>query len=114
RARLPITGVAVGLQDTVAARICRLLDYRSWPAADRTLDPDSPTLTALTPNGQTVQSEMYAAANGDLGQLFITPDGKFIYRGHRWQLGNNLTASATFGDAAGELPYSGITLTFDD
>ena len=114
RARLPITGVAVGAQETVAARIGRLLDYAAWPAADRTLDADSPTLIALVPNGQTVQSEMYAAANGDLGQLFITPDGKFVYRGHRWQLGNNLTASATFGDAAGELPYADLTPTFDD
>jgi hypothetical protein len=115
RKRLPIDPtVPVGDLERVDQRIGRLLDYAGWPAADRTLDTDSPTLTRLVPNGQTAMSEMYTAASGDLGEIFITPDGKFVYRGHRWQLANNLTASSTFGENAGELPYADITLTFDD
>jgi hypothetical protein len=116
RQRLPIDPTnPVGDGETIAVRVGRLLDYAAWPAADRTLDTDSPLVGPLVPNGQTAMSEMYTAAGGDLGEIFITPDGKFTYRGHRWQLGHNLAASATFGDGGGaELPYQDVTLTFDD
>jgi hypothetical protein len=46
--------------------------------------------------------------------VFIKGDGKFCYRGHRWQLANNLTATATIGDSSAEIGYSDITFAYDD
>jgi hypothetical protein len=113
--RLPIDPTnPVGDGETVTARIGRLLDYAGWPAADRDIDTNSPTLVHLIPNGQPVMDELYTAANADLGQIFIAPDGKFTYRGHAWQLANNLTSSATLGENPGEIGYNQITFSYDD
>lgn len=110
RARLPIDPLTpVGNGDTVAQRVARLLDYAGWPAADRDIDADSPTLVPLYCNGQRVLDELYIAADSDFGRFFIAADGDATYQGHRWQLANNLTASATLGDGAGEIPYSAIS-----
>jgi hypothetical protein len=113
RNRLPNDSSVVGEGERADVRIGRLLDDAGWPAADRTLDTDSPVLVRLTQSGQTIMSELYQAANGDLGEIFITPDGKFVYRGHRWQLANNLTASATFSDQT-TTSYTAVTMTYDD
>lgn len=104
----------VGDGETAAVRIGRLLDYAGWPAALRDLDADSPALVALVPNGQSIMGEIDTATAADQGKFYFAGDGKATYRGHRWQLTNNLTASATLGDGAGEIPYTDLVLSFDD
>lgn len=114
RARLPNDpDNPVGDGETVSARINRLLDYAGWPAADRDIDPDSATMVQLAPNGTSILESIYIAADSDFGQFFIAADGKATYRGHRWQLENNLTPSATLGDGGGaEIPYATLTRSF--
>ena len=114
RAKQPTGDALVGDGETITARMGRLLDYAAWPAADRDIDTNSPTLVHMQEDGSPLLDEIYSAAAGDFGQVFIAGDGKFTYHGRAWQLANNLTASATVGDSTGEIPYTDCVFTYDD
>jgi hypothetical protein len=115
RARLPTGGASIGDGETLSARVARLLDYPDWPAADRDIDPNSPTTVETQEGGQTVLQSLYEVLNGDLGRFYIAGDGKATYHGHAWELANNLTATATIGDGGGtEIPYVDYSFNNDD
>jgi hypothetical protein len=114
RVKLPTGDASIGDGETLSARVGRLLDYADWPAGLRDIDPNSPTTVETQESGQGVLTSLYEVMNGDLGQFFIAGDGDATYHGHAWQLANNLTASATVGDGAGEIGYSDVVFTYDD
>jgi len=116
RAQVPISaGVFEGGGERVGARIGRLLDFASWPAAQRNLDTDSPAVGTLDRNSTYgVLSEIQTTAASDFGIFFMAANGDATYRGHRWSLANNLTPAATLGDTAGEVGYSDAQRDYAD
>jgi hypothetical protein len=91
--------------DTPAARLGRILDARSWPAALRDLDTGSSTLQSAK-LAQSVLEHAQKVADSDFGDLFMTRDGKVAFIGRTSLL--NRVSAGTFGDGAGELKYAAI------
>jgi len=98
-------------EETVTARIGRVLDEIGVPAGDRDLDT-SEVLCAEVPvpaegeQSQTVGALAHCrqAAMSDGGYLFVSRDGKVTF--HNAQHRRDLASSGTLGDAgAGEIPY---------
>lgn len=95
-------------------RLAAVLDAVGWSADDRALSTGISTFQA-SPTLQNVAalSHLQTAAQSENGLLYMTGSGavRFIDR-HSLQL--TTAAVATFGDAAGELPYADLTDDYSD
>lgn len=98
-------------EETVTARIGRVLDAIGVPAADRDLDTSTVmcaevAVPAAGQQSQTVGALAHCrqAAMSDGGYLFVSRDGKVTF--HNAQHRRDLASSGTLGDlGAGEIPY---------
>lgn len=101
----------VGAGEDTGARINRVLDNAGWPAGLRNIDTGDTTVQA-TNLSQNAWTEILLTADTENGAVFIDDDGKVRFIKRSAQI--NGTSVATFGDAAGELPYDAVTVEYDD
>jgi hypothetical protein len=100
--------------ETSGNRVTHVLDSVSWPAAQRSVPA---TGSSLQPTGSTTGTTclaiMQAAAEAELGNVFIDGAGRFVFQPRA--LRSSATVAATFGEGSGETPYDGnIAIEFDD
>lgn len=102
-------------QELSSTRVGNIADSAGWPAADRDIDTGQSTVQAVTAVNAAALQQMQNAEEAESGRLFIAGDGDltFLDRHSLLQAPYN-TSQATFGPAAGELPYSSLTFRFDD
>lgn len=92
--------------DTPAERIDRVLDLIDWPTADRDLSATGSALQR-TGLGGTALEHLLLIEETELGQVFLTADGKVKYVGRNDMItGDYIVSQATFGDAIDELGYT--------
>lgn len=113
-----LAGSAVGANELSGARITRILDSASWPVADRSIATGSSQMQATTLDG-TPLSELFLTADSELGEAYIDASGLFVFRGRTGILSDTRSTNpqARFGDggeAAGEIPYQEVTISYDD
>jgi hypothetical protein len=110
-------GTAVGLSELSGARIRRILDSASWPAADRLVDAGQSTLQATTLDGDAL-SETQLVSDTEVGAFYIDGSGRAVFRDRYaiYRDARSNTSQAVFGDdSAGiELRYVDIQPSFDD
>lgn len=106
----------VGAGEDTGARVGRVLDSASWPAADRSVDTGDSTLQATDLSGS-VLDELLLDADSELGELYVDGGGRIVFRNRTALLDTTRsnTSQATFGDGGGsELPYVDLDLANDD
>jgi hypothetical protein len=94
-----------------------VLDAVGWPASDRSLQVGASTLATYTASGApTVLSVLQLIADSENGVVFVDASGAVIFQNRHARIVQGASL-ATFGDGgplSGELPYSAITLAYDD
>jgi O-glycosyl hydrolase len=96
-----------------AARVARVLDVLGWPTARRNLLAGVATLAAGVAN-DSAASYLQTVSSSEVGRLFIDGQGRVAFLG-RDALASVTTVLGVFGDGGGsEIPYSDLTLSFDD
>lgn len=109
-------GGAVGTGELSSARVNRVLDNIGWPSSDRSISTGNTALQATTLDG-TPLDELQLDTNSELGDLYMSGDGKVVFRNRRAVLTDTRsnTSQATFGDGGGaELGYIDLGLTTSD
>lgn len=104
----------VGAGESSGARVNRILDSVSWPAADRMVSNGDTTLQATTLEGDAV-SELQKVAETEVGEFYIDEGGRALFRGRHGLLEDirSNTSQGIFGDDVGELPYVDINPSYD-
>jgi hypothetical protein len=98
--------------DLSGARVGRVLDSISWPAADRNIDTGQSTLQATSLTGS-VLAYLQKVEESEGGLLYVTKDGKLRFRSRHG--GFNLASQGTFGDGGGaELEYVDIAFDYSE
>lgn len=107
-------GTSIGASETTGARINRILDSASWPAADRNVATGDSTVQATTLSGQAL-SELQLTADSEIGELYVDGGGRVVFRNRRALLtdARSGTSQATFGDLT-EFPYDDLATSTDD
>jgi hypothetical protein len=110
----PPLGSAVGAGENTGARIARILDNATWPAADRDLDVGL-TACQATDLGQPAWAEAVLTAETEVGELYVDGAGKVVFRNRHALLtdARSVNPQAVFGDAPGELGYADLSIAFD-
>lgn len=99
-------------------RIAALLDLAGWPAGMRDLDDGQVMLDPLgeyDANGDlqdvivNALAAIYEAVRAEQGQVYVGPDGAFVFRGRHSRLDN--TAMATLGSAS--IRYQDLVPKYD-
>jgi hypothetical protein len=105
--------VPQGEGELPGARIERILDNALAPF---TPVDDGETPLQTTTLAQNAWTEVCLVADTELGELYVGTDGFLKFRGRHAILtdARSTTSQATFGDAAGELPYVDLDLSYDD
>lgn len=106
---------SVGAGEDSGARIARILNSVSWPAADRVMDTGDTTLQATTLEGDGLE-EALLVADTEVGELYCDGAGRVVFR-NRNGINEDTRSSvsqATFGDEDGELEYDDVTVEYDD
>jgi hypothetical protein len=102
---------AVGDGEDSGARVNRILDAISWPAADRVVATGDTTLQGTT-LADNVLTELLLVQDSELGEFYADAQGRAVYRNRRAVLTSTRsnTSQALFGDggyaATGEIPYA--------
>jgi hypothetical protein len=89
-----------------------VLDAAAWPVGLRDLEAGVSTVT-LTPSGSALDLVQQIAEDTEHGLVLMAADNDVTFIG-RDTLESSVTSVATFGDAAGEVPYHDLTLAYDD
>lgn len=113
--------VSAGAGEDSGARINRILDAISWPAADRVISTGDTHMQATTMDGNT-WAEMLLVQDSEQGMLYMDRRGRVVFRNRNVMLTDSriTTSQATFGDnpvgypASGELPYSDVETSSPD
>jgi hypothetical protein len=105
--------LAVGAGETSGVRMHRVLD-NAGHSGTRSIDPGNVTVQATT-LAQNAVTELKLTADSEGGALYIGKDGAVVFERNYALIENarSNTIQATFGDGAGELPYSDVALTYD-
>lgn len=106
----------VGSGDDSVDRVHRILDSAQWPAADRDVAPAGHSeMQATTMDGDPL-TELYLVADSEIGELFIDGAGRVRFRARKslFVETRSNTSQATFGDSGSELPYTGLSISYDD
>jgi hypothetical protein len=106
----------VGASELSGARISRILDSVSWPAADRVIATGNSTLQATTLEGDAL-AELQLTADSELGEFYIDGAGRTVFRNRLALLTDTRSSisQATFGDGGGvELPGTDVGISYDD
>jgi hypothetical protein len=92
------------------ARMTRVLDDIGWPAGDRDIGAGASIVQPAVYGGGNALQYMQQLAKSGQGRLFDSPAGLITYRSRWWPLTNpsSTTSQATFGNGAGELPWSDL------
>jgi hypothetical protein len=121
--KVPAAG-ATGAGEDAGARVSRILDAASWYAGGtwRSIDAGDSTLQAYA-GGDYAWTLMQAAADSEIGELYVSGAGKVTFR-HRQAIltdARSNTPQAVFGDSIGtaepagtERPYYQVTRSRDD
>jgi len=100
----------VGAGEDTGARINRILDAASWPAADRDIAVGKSTHQATNLDGSALELAQKAVLS-EAGELYTDGNGVIVFRNRLAVLtsARSNTSQATFGTntAGGELPYVG-------
>ena len=112
RARLSMSQAAMD----AGANIDDMLDLISWPSGDRSINAGLSTLQAWTASDSIVLGMIQRLVESENGYFWVSADGKIYFRERSYRITNSrsTTSQGTFGDLAGELPYSAIVPAFDD
>lgn len=114
RTELP---VAVGAGELPGARVNRILDSVGWPARDRLIETGQTRLAATTMGGD-AWSELLLVQDTEIGEIFVDPSGKVVFRGRYSVLTRipSITPQAVFGSdvSGGELYFADAVPQFDD
>lgn len=105
---------AAGDGESTGARLHRVLDNASW-TLPRAIDQSDSTCQATT-LAQNAWTESLLTANSDGGDVWVDPDGTFIFEhiGHPFQDTRETTVQATFTDAgSGGVAYNDIKFAHD-
>jgi hypothetical protein len=101
-------------QAYTGTRITQLLAEVGY-TSNLDIDPGNSLLAATEDvAGSDPLSHILGAAEAENGRFFVAKDGRLVFRERHWFYKNELTARATFGDAAGEVHYSDVKVTDDD
>ena len=114
--RLPVRSPA-GSGEATGARVTRILTGAGWYTGSG--------LARIAAGDSTVQATVYddtawglmqAAADSEIGELYISGSGAVVFRNRQALLeeARSNTSQATFGDGPGELPYRSVTRARDD
>ncbi|MGQ0668118.1 MAG: hypothetical protein ACT4PO_00330, partial [Actinomycetota bacterium] len=97
------------------ARVNAVLDAAGWPASERVVSTGEVLVPEMTLAATSALNHLQMVAEAELGRLYSDGAGRIVFKG-RNDLGTPDPdyANNTWGDAAGEKPYRGITVTFDD
>lgn len=111
--RTPVA--ATGAGEGTGTRIGRILDGIGWSASLRDIDTGDVVVQSTTLDGNALE-EMLIAAETEVGELYMTGDGKVFFRDRSGITDDarSTTSNATFGDQVGELRYSDVSLSNDD
>lgn len=106
-------GVSAGAGEDSGARIGRILDSASWPAASRLISTGDTLLQATDLSGNTL-TELQVVQDTELGEFYFDQQGRAVFRNRAAMLADTRsnTSQATFGDAGygvGEIPYADVT-----
>lgn len=106
---------AVGAGENTGARITRILDSAGWPASDRVIATGNSTLQATTLEGDAL-SELQAAAESEIGELYIDAAGRVVFRNRHALLldTRSNTAQTVIGAYLGRRAPAELTLATDD
>ena len=105
------TSVAAGAGEDSGARVTRILNAASWPAADRIISVGDTALQATDLSGNAA-TELLLVQDTELGEWYFNREGKAVFRNRQAMLteARSTTSQATFGDggyvATGEIPYA--------
>lgn len=77
------------------------------PNGDRLLDTGLATVDAADLDSVEALSHLHEVELVERGICYVDGQGRFVFRNRHW-LVDTVTSLATFGDAAGELPYAGL------
>lgn len=104
------TGIAGAGEDS-GARVARILGSAGWPPEDRILSVGDETLQGTILEGNAL-SELQLVQDTELGMFYFDASGKAVFRNRRWTLTDPraTTSQVLFGDEAGELPYTDVTM----
>lgn len=110
-----LAGGTVGAGEDTGARVDRILDGVGWPTGDRLVATGDTTVQATDLSGDAL-AELQLVADTELGELFVDEAGRIFFRNRHALLedARSTTSQATFGDAAGELPYVAIEPSYDE
>lgn len=89
---------AVGAGEDSGARVTRILNSATWPAADRVIATGNSTLQATTLEGEAL-AELQAVAISEIGELYIDASGRIVFRNRQAVISETRsnTVQATFG-----------------
>ena len=106
---------AVGAGENTSARVNRILDSVAWPAGDRLVANGDTTVQATTLADDAL-TELQLVAETEAGELYMDEAGRVFFRGRHGLLeeARSNTSQATFGDTGAELPYFGISPSYDE
>ena len=98
-------------------RITILSALAGWMSDGLDLDTGDSTVLGIDTTGHTLLEKLKECETAEQGRLFMSVDGKIKFV-NRESLGSGkfVSSQQTFSDAptAGQIAYSGITLTYDD
>lgn len=100
------------IAEASGAAIGHILNAAGWPAGLRALDNGASTVT-LTPSGSALDALQQIAEDTEHGLLMAAGDNTLTFL-DRDTVQGRLSASATFGDGAGEVRYHDLQLSYDD
>jgi len=99
-------------------RINAVLTQVGWPAGDRSIDTGQSRVQAATfaatDEHKALDHIQNTGEQSELGVVYIGADGKLVFHDRHRRLKSPYSISqATFGDAAGELPYESADPDYD-
>jgi hypothetical protein len=113
RRRPAVTPVGAG--ENTGARVTRILDSAGWPGGDRVIATGNSTLQATDLEGDAL-SELQAAAESEIGELYMDAAGRVVFRNRHAMLteARSNTVQATFGATVGEFTPAQARIATDD
>jgi hypothetical protein len=110
-----VAAAPAGAGEDTGARIARILNSAGWSVTDRVIATGNSTLQATTLEGDAL-SELQAAAESEIGELYIDGSGRVVFRNRQAQLleTRSNTVQATFGEPAGSFAPFNTRINTDD
>ena len=111
----PLTGTFASNYSNDA--VTAVLTAMSWPASLRTINitGTQSLMQAVTVAGSSALQALQTIADSENGVFFMDNQGRATWQGRHWRYLIETSSRGTFGDGGGaELPYSAITISYDD